>query len=300
MRFRTRHTTQYRYAETVSVCYNEAHLIPRSFNGQLRVSSQVRIEPAPADYAERDDFFGNRASYFAIQQPHDLLRVTVTSTVDVQAKPDLEALLSNPTPWEEVRKYLRGARSAEALEARQFVLDSPLIAAGAQLASYVAPSFPPARPLLEGVRDLMGRVHSDFTYDPGFTDVATPLSDVLRHRRGVCQDFAQLAIGCLRAKGLAARYISGYLETVPPPGQERVVGADASHAWFCVFLPETGWVSFDPTNNQVPMDRHIVTAWGRDYSDVTPLRGVVFGGGKAHELEVAVDVTNVQGAPDRA
>jgi transglutaminase-like putative cysteine protease len=161
-----------------------------------------------------------------------------------------------------------------------------------ELQSYAERSFAEGRPIVEAVYDLMERIHRDFTYDPHFTTLATPLSEVLKHRRGVCQDFAHLAIGCLRTQGLAAKYISGYIETLPPPGQEKLIGADASHAWFSVFVPDTGWLDFDPTNNQMPMDQHITLAWGRDYSDVTPLKGVIFGGGK-HDLKVQVHVENL-------
>ena len=157
-----------------------------------------------------------------------------------------------------------------------------------ELHDYAEKSFAKGRPLLEAVEDLTTRLYTDFTYDPGFTTIATPLADVVKHRRGVCQDFAHLGIACLRALGLAARYVSGYIETDPPPDQEPLEGADASHAWFSVYLPQFGWIDFDPTNNQIPADRHITVAWGRDYADVTPLKGVVFGSG-THELSVSVD-----------
>ena len=178
----------------------------------------------------------------------------------------------------------------QVLEARQFRLESNFIEFGSGIMEYAAPSFAAGRPLLEAVHDLMQRIHRDFTYDPHFSNIATPLHQVLEHRRGVCQDFAHLAIACLRAQGLAARYVSGYLETLPPPGETKQIGADASHAWFGVYVPYQGWVDFDPTNDQIPADRHITLAWGRDYADVAPLKGVVFGGGQGHHLEVAVDV----------
>ena len=154
---------------------------------------------------------------------------------------------------------------------------------------YAIPSFPVGRPIVDAVDDLVKRIHRDFTYDPQFTTIATPLLDVLKHRRGVCQDFAHVAIACLRSLGLAARYVSGYIETIPPAGQARLVGADASHAWFSLYVPEWGWLDFDPTNNQMASDQHIILAVGRDYQDVTPLKGVLFGGGK-HQLDVSVDV----------
>ena len=291
MRYRIAHRTEYAYGKTASLCHNEARLLPRDLPHQRCLGSEVAIEPVPAAYREREDFFGNRVSYFAIQQPHDRLTVTVTSEVRVEANP-AQLDFSSDLPWERVRERLRAGTDPAALEARTYVLDSPLVTAGAELADYAAPSFPPGRPLLAAVHDLMQRIHGEFTYDPDFTTVATPLAKVLAHRRGVCQDFAQLAIGCLRTMGLAARYDSGYIETDPPPGGARLTGADASHAWFSVYMPDGDWRGFDPTNNQVPMERHILTAWGRDFSDVTPLKGVIFGGGK-HRLKVAVDVQRI-------
>lgn len=175
--------------------------------------------------------------------------------------------------------------------AREFSLDSPMLRASAELREYAAQSMLGDRSFLASVQELNHRIYSEFTYDPGFTDVATPLQDVLKHKRGVCQDFAHLAIGCLRSLGFATRYVSGYLETLPPPGQEKLIGADATHAWFEVFCPGEGWFEFDPTNNTVASEQHIVTAWGRDFSDVSPLRGVIFGGGDSHQLNVAVTVT---------
>ena len=190
--------------------------------------------------------------------------------------------------WEEVCQRLQTDLDPETLELRQYILNSPMIPTMSELRTYAERSFSKERPLLEAVEELTDRLYTDFTYDPNFTTIATPLADVIQHRRGVCQDFAHLGIGCLRALGLAARYVSGYIETNPPPDQEPLEGADASHAWFSVYLPQLGWVDFDPTNNQIPTDQHITIAWGRDYSDVTPLKGVVFGSG-THELSVSVD-----------
>ena len=182
-------------------------------------------------------------------------------------------------------------------ENRQFVLDSPLATTSPELADYAAASFPPGRPLLEAVQDLMERVHHEFTYDPEFSTVTTPLAEVLTRRRGVCQDFAHLSVACLRSLGLAARYVSGYLETLPPPGQSKQPGADESHAWFSVYLPDAGWHDFDPTNNRVPLDQHITTAWGRDYADVTPVKGVIFGGNPDHRPQVSVDMERLPESP---
>lgn len=295
MNYRITHTTVYHYSQAVGLCQNEARLQPREFWRQHCLNSYFEISPNPSDFFERVDFFGNRVSYFAVQQIHTQLVVTAISEVAVYPKPEpknaaqpcwetVRALLQDPYGQGQVQEL-----SQELLEARQYVLDSPMVTTNQDLVYYAQASFQPNRPLLEVVRDLMQRIYHDFTYDPSFTSIATPLSEVLAHRRGVCQDFAHLAIGCLRSYGLAARYISGYVETAPEPGIPRLVGADASHAWFSVYIPGTGWVDFDPTNNKLPFDQHITLAWGRDYADVTPLKGIAFGGGQ-HSLTVSVDV----------
>jgi transglutaminase-like putative cysteine protease len=289
-RYRISHETRYRYSKSVSLGHNEAHLLPREAPHQRVLQSELRIQPEPAVCLTREDFFGNAVTYFAVQEPHDTLVITAESQVEITSVPTPD--LDGSPAWEAVRERLRVDLGEEVLEARQFLLDSPFVSAAEPLHRYAMPSFPSGRPLLAAVHDLMRRIHADFVYDPAFTTVATPLAEVLAHRRGVCQDFAHLAIGCLRSLGLAARYVSGYLETVPPPGQPRVVGADASHAWFSVYVPGQGWVDFDPTNDQIPLGQHITTAWGRDYTDITPLKGVIFGG-KTHKLSVAVDVSRV-------
>lgn len=287
MKYRVVHTTEFIYETQVGLCYNEARLLPRELPHQKVLLATLDIDPRPNDHDERFDYFGNRTDYFSIQQPHDHLIVTATSEVEVD-KPDLFANAGD-IPWEVVRERLRSDCSTDVLEASQFTLDSPIVGVDDPLTDYARPSFPAGRPLVEAVHDLMQRIFREFRFDPEFSTIATPLKEVLIHRSGVCQDFAHLAIGCLRSQGLAARYVSGYIETLPPPGKERLVGADASHAWFSVFQPGSGWLDFDPTNNQLPADRHITVAWGRDYADVTPLRGVAYGGGE-HELKVAVDV----------
>lgn len=288
MKYRIIHKTTYTYADYVSLCQNEAYLLPRHTPQQHCRYSQLRIAPAPALLKERHDFFGNRASYFSIQAPHKVLTVTAVSELDLDY-PDLHALPTHSPPWETVRDQIAADTSTEGLEARGYVLPSPFINPDAALAAYARPSFPPGRPILAALVDLTRRIFKEFTYDPHFTTIVTPLSEVLQHKRGVCQDFAHLAIACVRSLGLAARYVSGYLETLPPPGKEKLRGADASHAWLAVYVPEQGWVDFDPTNNQIPWTQHITTAWGRDYGDVTPLKGIIFGGGE-HQLAVSVDV----------
>ena len=294
MKYRVVHTTRYRYSQPVTLCHNEAHLRPRSFGGQRCIDSRLSVEPTAALVHDRTDFFGNPVTYFAVQEPHDTLIVTANSNVELTPPPapcDFEA----SAPWDTMTLRLAQSLLPAVIEARHLVLDSPMILTSADLAAFAYGSFSAGRPLLAAVCDLSQRIHHEFVYDPHFSTIATPLSEVLTLRRGVCQDFAHLAIGCLRSLGLPARYVSGYLQSVPPPGQPRLVGADTSHAWFAVFDPDNGWVDFDPTNNQIVSDQHVTTAWGRDYSDVTPLKGVVFGGG-AHTLEVAVDM-EAEGEP---
>lgn len=285
-RYRVEHRTTYDYASPVSLCQNEAHLIPRDLPWQRCLRSSLEIEPRPAVMSERVDFFGNKVHYFAIQELHSSLEVTARS--DIELSPPVLPEASATPSWESIRDRLRRDTDNVYFEARQFCLDSPFVGAMATLFAYGATSFPPGRPILEGIEELNARIHADFVYDPHFTTIATPLQDVYRHRRGVCQDFAHLAIACLRSLGLACRYISGYLETKPPEGKPRLVGADASHAWCSAFLGEWGWVDFDPTNNHVGADSHLTVAWGRDYGDVTPLKGVILGGGE-HSLTVSVD-----------
>lgn len=291
MHYKVTHTTEYRYEEAVGLSYNEIRLTPRACPQQEVIASRIIVSPGESDYRAREDFFGNPVAFFSIQQPHQIFSVTAES--EVRVYPQMGQLdFSQGMAWEAVRDTLQRAQTTHLLEARQYLLDSPFITASGSLAAYAEPSFIPGRPLIDTVHALMQRIHADFTYDAEFTTLATPLAEVLEHRRGVCQDFAHLAIGCLRSHGIAARYVSGYIETLPPPGQEKLVGADASHAWFSVYMPDLGWLDFDPTNNQIPNDQHIVVAWGRDYGDVTPLKGVVFGG-QAHELQVSVDVARL-------
>ncbi len=292
MIFQIVHRTLYTYADAVARCHNEARVLPRVTGMQRCLESWLDVRPAPATVYERLDYFGNRVAYFALHDPHSVLEVIATSTVELLLG---SARAAQPSPaWEALKQQLAAGGDEETLAAREFVLDSPGVRVTADLAAYAALSFAPGRPALEAVADLTRRIHTDFLFKPGQTTVATPVQEVLERRHGVCQDFAHLAIGCLRAMGLAARYVSGYLETVPPPGEPRLQGADVSHAWFAVFVAELGWIDFDPTNDQIPWDQHVTTAWGRDYGDVAPLKGVIFGGG-SHTLKVSVDMQ--RGAP---
>jgi transglutaminase-like putative cysteine protease len=288
MMFRIVHQTRYRYSAPVSRCRNEAHLRPRDTQRQTCLNSELVVEPTPTSWTERSDFFGNPVVSFAVDGPFEELTVTSTSSVAVSSR---EPLPATGPAWELARQWLADDLGNEMLEAREFCFESPLVPLSIGVRDFAAPSFPAGRPLLSAVSELTERIFHDFAYDPGFTTVTTPLEEVLQYRRGVCQDFAHLAIGCLRSMGLAARYVSGYLETAPPPGEERLIGADASHAWPSVFVPGWGWLDVDPTNDQIVGSTYVTTAWGRDYSDVSPLKGIVFGGGDSHTLDVSVDVT---------
>ena len=288
MNFRISHSTQYSYSEPVSLCRNEACLLIRDTPWQRSIVSQLQFDPTPSDVRHRLDLFGNRVSHFAIQQPHNKLTVTAISEVSVCTNPNI-LIAANQYSWETTKAHLKNQRTPETFEALAFLYDSPLAQRSAQLGAYARPSFTTDRPIGDAVFDLMQRIYREFKYDPGFTTIATPLSKVLSDRRGVCQDFAHLGVACLRSMGLAARYVSGYIETLPPDGQERLVGSDASHAWFSVYIAGVGWVDFDPTNNKLLSDQHITVAWGRDFSDVSPLHGVALGGGK-HKVAVSVDV----------
>jgi transglutaminase-like putative cysteine protease len=246
------------------------------------------IDPAPAEISQREDYFGNTTTFFTLAGAHRALTVTARSELEVDER-------SWPVPADTPAWDLTQSKDAPTLplEAQEYLFSSSLVPTLPALKDYAKGSFHLGRPLLEAVLELTARIHADFTFDPKATTVVTPLEQVIGNRRGVCQDFAHFQIGCLRAVGVPARYVSGYLETLPPVGKPKLVGCDASHAWVQVFLPETGWIDVDPTNNMLSSDRHIVLAWGRDFDDVSPIRGVIGGGGK-HTLNVAVDVTSDQ------
>ena len=290
MRYRIEHRTQYHYSAPVSRCRNEAHLRPRDTDRQTCVEHDLVVDPAPTGWGERADFYGNPVTSFVVDGPFVVMTVTAVSTVEVT---DVDPLPAVGPVWTEALDLLTNDLSPDMLDAREFCFESPLVSTAKVVRDYAEPSFTPGAPLVDAVTDLTERIHRDFVYDPGFTTVTTPLDEVLDHRRGVCQDFAHLAVGCVRSMGLAARYVSGYLETAPPPGTERLVGADASHAWLSVFVPGWGWLDLDPTNDQAPPTHHVTVAWGRDYADVAPARGVVFGASTGQELSVAVDVERV-------
>jgi len=284
------HDTCYHYDSPVSLAQQLAHLWPRECAWQRCTEQRLLISPQPTTRRDELDVFGNPLTRLAFERPHDELQVNARLTVEVLARPLADFSLS--PAWEQTRNaltYSSQPLSAEMLEACRYRFQSPYVHLKRSFVEFSESCFPPGRPLLLGVQALMQKIFSEFTFDAEATQVATPLVEVLERRRGVCQDFAHLMLACVRSRGLAARYISGYLLTQPPPGQPRLIGADASHAWVSVFCPVLGWVDFDPTNNVQPALEHITLAWGRDFSDVSPLRGVILGGG-SHDPEVRVTV----------
>jgi transglutaminase-like putative cysteine protease len=281
------HATHYEYAGDVSVSYGRAHLLPRASSGQVVVSSGVVVDPGADEMRSHIDFFGNVATYYAVRQAHRDLRVTASSNVRVDRTPRTVAELDQH-PWESAQQ-LAGHDS----DARAFVLASPLVRATSSVSEYAAATFTPGRPLGTALVELIERIHADFEYVSGATTVKTTLGELMHRRKGVCQDFAHLAVGCLRSQGLPARYVSGYLETDPPPGQPKLQGVDASHAWAALSLPDGDWLDVDPTNNQFVDSRYVLAGWGRDYSDVPPLKGVILTQAAKSTMRVSVDVTRV-------
>jgi len=291
MIYEVKHSTTYTYEETVSIAHHLARLAPRRSARQSCEWHKVTVDPKPVTETEHVDYFGNAVLFFAISRAHRHLTVTSSSRVRVDPAPAMNE--ASAPPWETVRDASRSNQLTTDAEAGEFSYNSPLVSASPLFADYARQSFTPQRSILEAARDLNARLHREFAFDPKATDVATPVEKAFQQRRGVCQDFAHVFIACLRSLRLPARYVSGYLETVPPPGKPRLAGADASHAWASVWCGAgIGWADFDPTNNCQPSERHITVAQGRDFFDVSPLRGVVYGTGE-HTLEVAVDVIPV-------
>lgn len=290
MIYDVRHRTTFVYAETVSVSHHVLHLAPRVQPRQRCIQTTLTVEPQPALGSEGYDYFGNPVHFLTVQEPHDRFVVEARSRVEVLPDTRSQNFAASPQ-WEAIRASLE-TDGADALDAYQFAFESPYVLVSDDVYAYALESFPPSRPILEAARDLTARIHRDFEYRGGVSDVSTPVADVLRMRQGVCQDFAHVEIACLRSLGLPARYVSGYLLTRPPEGKEKLVGSDASHAWISVWAGAHGWVDFDPTNDMIPGVEHITLGWGRDYGDVSPINGFIVGGG-AHQLQVAVDVIPV-------
>jgi transglutaminase-like putative cysteine protease len=294
-RYQLTHRTEYGYDEDVLTSYGRAHLIPRHGEGQHRLEYAVDTDPGPADFSEHTDFFGNRSVYFVVREPHRELTVTARSVVAVHRPGvDREALRDVRARTLRDRLADRSDLDPDLLDARPFLLPSPMIGRAPEVEEFAADLIRPGRSLDEVLVDLLERV-GEFAYVAGVTTVSTPLAELLTRREGVCQDFAHLGVAALRAIGLAARYVSGYLETRPPPGRPRLIGADASHAWVSVFAPGIGWVDLDPTNHQFVDDSYVVAAIGRDYGDVAPLRGVIFTESTHSTLDVSVDMTPLDG-----
>jgi transglutaminase-like putative cysteine protease len=284
MIFEVTHTTRYLYQTPVSHCLNEVRLTPRILPLQQVRESSIVVHPKPAFIHHRKDYYGNDVTSFEVFEKHESLETTAESVVEVQPHPEeMQSVIS----WEDARDAIAVHATADSIEASEFVYNSPFVPPVPHLHEYARKIFEPKRPLIEAARDLTQRINKDFKYHPKSTSIDVPLTDVFRNRRGVCQDFAHVMIGALRSMRLAARYVSGYVRPGP-----KVQGAQASHAWVSVFFPDVGWISFDPTNNLMVSDNHITLAWGRDYGDVTPVKGVTLGGaGQNVEVEVYVRTT---------
>jgi transglutaminase-like putative cysteine protease len=286
MKYLLSHRTSYTYASSVDSAHHIAHLRARTFPGQKVDSIGIATNPVPALAVQHVDHFGNNIDIYRIDKPHTRFDIEVRAAVDVRF-PDPPPFDETP-PWEEIRAILEGKGFPAPVEASEFVHDSPLVPAVAALKAYGAQSFTPGRPILAAARELTSRIKADFEYHPGATDISTPLAEVFDGKAGVCQDFAHVEIAALRAHGLAAGYVSGYIRTVHSKEEIALRGADASHAWVALWCGETaGWVHLDPTNDLVVSEDHVAVAWGRDFSDVSPLRGVILGG-ESHSYGVAV------------
>jgi transglutaminase-like putative cysteine protease len=292
MKYAVRHRTTYTYESDVAYSRLVAHLMPRTTPRQQPLSFGVRLSPQPALSVERPDFFGNTTNWFTIDEPHTTLDIRAESRVDVE--PVAAFTTDASLDWEGVRTSFELPADPGTLDALQYTFDTPLTATDETVLAYARTSFRRRRPLLACVLELNGRIHRDFTFDKEATDTRTTVKRAFELGAGVCQDLAHVGIATVRAMGLAARYVSGYLLTQPPPGRERLVGADASHAWFAVWIPPFGWIDFDPTNDMLPSSEHITVAWGRDYADVAPIHGIITGGSE-HEVEVGVDVLALSG-----
>ena len=282
MRYRATHTTRYAYQAAVSQCQSEVRLTPRALPWQTLVESRIQTTPEPVSIERHKDYFGNEVTSFTIVESHDEFVTVATSVVDVAER--LLPTAPGP-PWEEVRDDLAAHAWPEVLEAFEFTLASPYVTTAPLLADYARASFAAGRGIAEAAQDLTHRIHSEFRYEPKATRIDTPVLDAFAARRGVCQDFSHVMIGALRSLGLAARYVSGYLRS-----GAKYLGAEASHAWVSVFVPGSGWFDFDPTNDVRPGTGHITLAWGRDYGDVAPVKGIALGGGsQVVEVEVRVE-----------
>lgn len=291
MLYSVTHRTFYQYDSPVDASYGQIHQLPMDRNGQRCLKSQISISPTPEQVHYRSDFFENQVAFYSIHTQHSELDVVCASVVETNDQTrNFDSPLASSGPWSRFVDHLTSESMSKNSDILQFVLDSPRVKPGANLADFGRESFTPTATLLEALHDLNHRIYSEFRFSPEATDVSTPIEEVLDKRAGVCQDFAHLMLGTLRSLKIPARYVSGYLETVPPPGQEKLAGADQSHAWVEVYVGERGWAGFDPTNDQLANHRYVTTAHGRDYDDITPLRGIVFTDATETEMTVEVDV----------
>ncbi|WP_138482290.1 transglutaminase family protein [Dyadobacter bucti] len=291
MKYRLTHKTEYQYTVPVNNYHSLLCLTPRTLPNQICHSFSINVTPEPAQIVERTDFYGNKNHYFSIHTPHKNLTVLTSSIVECLSEAMGPPLISADGTCGAARQRFVTDRSLK-ISLMEYITPSPLVKWDQEILDFAADCFRDDVSLYECVRNLCRKIYTEFDFVSDFTTVNTPIKEVLASKKGVCQDFSHLAIACIRSFGFAARYVSGYLETLPPPGKQKLQGSDASHAWISVFIPDYGWCDFDPTNNVVPGERHIITAWGRDYSDVPPLKGIIFSYGK-HELSVEVDVIPV-------
>ena len=291
MKYRVRHYTDYTYQDPVSICYNRLCLTPRTGPEQECISSEINIVPAPDEYSQRIDFFGNNLSFFSVFKEHKKLKISSTSIVKMENRAHASLAFGSDVLWKDVPALLE-ANSAHA-EIIQYTIPSQYIPHSDVIKNFASDCFQEHATLWASCQALMQKIFKELEFKPGFTTINTPVEEVIKIKKGVCQDFAHLMIACLRNMNLPARYVSGYLETLPPPGKEKLVGADASHAWVSVYFPNIGWVEFDPTNGLLPAYKHITVAYGRDYQDVAPIKGIVFSSGN-QKLTVRVDVERIE------
>lgn len=291
MKYKVTHITDYIYEFPATLCHNLMFQIPPNLSFQNVEEYSCEISPKPSSEIERKDFFGNKYLYFSVERSHKNLTVTSKSVVELAVPAWVSVDPAGTMAWEKVVTLLHSTETST--DVRQYYLESKHVQFVDGIREYALKSFTPSRPIMEAMLELNTRIFKDFAFTPGFTDISTPLEKVFEHKKGVCQDFAHFSLACLRSIGLAARYVSGYLETLPPPGKPKLVGADASHAWIAIYIPGHDWVEFDATNNLLVNDKHIRVAVGRDFADVTPLKGIVYSGSE-QEMKVSVDVRNLE------
>lgn len=290
MQYRVNHITEYKYQELVNTAHNRLCLVPLNLPEQKCLTSEIKILPVPDETEYRTDFFGNTILFISIYKEHQKLEIISESTIDILPKIQVSLAANSPLQWNEIKSVI--AQRDEYADVSQYLLPSHYVPNSLAIKKFAEECFPPGETLWNACHLLMKKIFTSLKFTPGFTTINTPVEEVVKSRKGVCQDFAHLMIACLRNMGVPARYVSGYLETFPPPGKEKLVGSDASHAWVAVYFPEIGWVEFDPTNNLLPAENHVIVAFGRDYFDVAPLKGIIFSSGN-QQVEVKVDVTRM-------